>query len=176
MFKTGRDTTAAMPLMRGRSRANWDGSRRNNLKAGCARRYGGTWSNSDWVESVRTGAYREWMKKNYAERSELVSIDRYEDHSGTNNRLTCIALNALEEPKGDEIQFISFAGSSSQHCLDQNSCKGIFLVRCGLRSIGAIYRPATGLILSARAAAWITLPLFLGNAERETLSGNGPQP
>ena len=25
--------------------------------------------NSEWVESVRTGAYREWIAKNYAERS-----------------------------------------------------------------------------------------------------------
>ena len=27
--------------------------------------------NGDWVESVRTGAYREWIAKNYAERAKL---------------------------------------------------------------------------------------------------------
>jgi dTDP-glucose 4,6-dehydratase len=27
--------------------------------------------NSEWVNSVRTGAYREWMAQNYAERAEI---------------------------------------------------------------------------------------------------------
>jgi dTDP-glucose 4,6-dehydratase len=27
--------------------------------------------NSEWVNSVRTGAYRDWIAKNYAERCEL---------------------------------------------------------------------------------------------------------
>ena len=30
--------------------------------------------NSDWVNNVRTGAYREWLTKNYAERAEIKGL------------------------------------------------------------------------------------------------------
>ena len=42
-----------------------------SLKAGCARRFAGISTIPQWVESVRTGAYLEWIGQNYTERVAL---------------------------------------------------------------------------------------------------------
>ena len=61
MSQTGRATTGATPSMPARSRANWAGSRRSEFESGLRKTVRWYLDNAEWVESVRTGAYREWI-------------------------------------------------------------------------------------------------------------------
>jgi hypothetical protein len=74
--RTGRGTTAGMRLMQERSRASWAGSPAEAFESGLRKTVRWYLEHGEWVESVRTGAYRDWIEKNYAERGALRAVTR----------------------------------------------------------------------------------------------------
>ena len=59
-------TTAAMPSMRARSKANLDGGRAKAFESGIRKTVQWYLQNEEWVKGVTSGNYRKWMATQYS--------------------------------------------------------------------------------------------------------------
>jgi dTDP-glucose 4,6-dehydratase len=67
--RPGHDRRYAIDAGKIRREVGWKPA--EGFESGLRKTVGWYLEHGDWVDSVRTGAYREWIRKNYAERSEL---------------------------------------------------------------------------------------------------------
>jgi dTDP-glucose 4,6-dehydratase len=70
--RPGHDRRYAIDASKITRELNWKPA--EQFEGGLRKTVGWYLENSEWVKSVRTGAYREWLTKNYAERGEIKGL------------------------------------------------------------------------------------------------------